>query len=275
MNTLLRLLRRYRNVLYFLLLECVALLLHTQFSYTQKARIGALMNGVEAYAEDRASAMRRYTDLEGENARLVEENIALRNAHERLRYMLSRQRITDSSANGQFCYHTAHVVNNTVSLPRNLFTIDRGRADGVHDGMGVLAYGNVVGIVVAVAPHYSKAISLLNKDLRISARLSRTGYFGSVGWDGVSYRTALLAEIPNHVDVRAGDTVVASGYSGIFPPGAPIGYVESVLVEGSDFKVAQVRLAVDFMRLEHVTVVENRQRNELDSLQANTQVHAE
>ena len=48
-----------------------------------------------------------------------------------------------------------------------------------------------------------------------------------------------------------------------------------VLVEGGDFKVAQVRLAVDFMRLEHVTVVENRQRNELDSLQANTQVHAE
>ena len=121
MNTLLRLLRRYRNVLYFLLLECVALLLHTQFSYTQKARIGALMNGVEAYAEDRASAMRRYTDLEGENARLVEENIALRNAHERLRYMLSRQRLTDSSADGQFCYHTAHVVNNTVSLPRTLF----------------------------------------------------------------------------------------------------------------------------------------------------------
>lgn len=69
MNTLLRLLRRYRNVLYFLLLECVALLLHTQFSYTQKARIGALMNGVEAYAEDRASAMRRYTDLEGEKDR--------------------------------------------------------------------------------------------------------------------------------------------------------------------------------------------------------------
>ena len=100
MNTLLRLLRRYRNVLYFLLLECVALLLHTQFSYTQKARIGALMNGVEAYAEDRASAMRRYTDLEGENARLVKENIALRNAHERLRYMLSRQRLTDSSASG-------------------------------------------------------------------------------------------------------------------------------------------------------------------------------
>ena len=131
------------------------------------------MNGVEAYAEDRASAMRRYTDLEGENARLVEENIALRNAHERLRYMLSRQRLTGSSADGQFCYHTAHVVNNTVSLPRNLFTIDRGRADGIHDGMGVLAYGNVVGIVVAVAPHYSKAISLLNKDLRISARLSR------------------------------------------------------------------------------------------------------
>ncbi len=41
--------------------------------------------------------------------------------------------------------------------------------------------------------------------------------------DGIDPSEALLEELPRHTVFEAGDTVVTSGFSAVFPPGLPVG----------------------------------------------------
>lgn len=277
MNNLLRLLKRFQHVLYFLLLEVVALTLYINYNYYQKAQASLVFRRVESYVEAWRSRTANYFRLEEENQRLVRENLELRNALENNRILLRHNPTAkiDSALTGRYTVRSARVISNTTARTHNFFTLDQGSKNGVTLQMPVLSEGNVAGIVVAVSPRFSIAISLLNTDLKVSAKLARTGYFGSLSWDGISHQTALLNEIPHHVEVRAGDSVVTSGYSNIFPAGIPIGLVESVENKGGDFSTLRIRLATDFKRIYYVTILQDNYRQELDSLQQQYEHHAE
>ncbi len=68
--------------------------------------------------------------------------------------------------------------------------------------MAVTGSEGVAGVIVGCSENYSVAISLLNLDFRLSARIKSNGYFGSLSWDGRNYRQATLNEIPQHVTGR-------------------------------------------------------------------------
>jgi len=84
-----------------------------------------------------------------------------------------------------------------------------------------------------------------------------------LSWDGKDYRYALLNEIPFHVKVSKGDTVVTSGYSSIFPEGIIIGVVKDFnFNQGNNFYNIYIQLSTDFMNLNHVNVVSNLYKDE-------------
>jgi rod shape-determining protein MreC len=57
-------------------------------------------------------------------------------------------------------------------------------------------------------------------------------------------------------DVRPGDSVVSSGFDGVFPKGIPIGTVSAVLGQGQDFfKEVRITPAVDVGKLEEVLII--------------------
>ena len=66
--------------------------------------------------------------------------------------------------------------------------------------MAVTNGKDAVGVVVGCSRNFSVAISLLNLDFRLSARIRSNGYFGSLSWDGRNYRYAVLNEIPQHIN---------------------------------------------------------------------------
>lgn len=270
MNNLIALLKRYQHILAFLLLEVVALTLHFSYGYERRAHFGLLFKRVEASIDAKSYELRHYMGLREENQRLVAENLELRNALEGAHIQLRRNpaAMPDSVLNDRYVHRSARVISNSVVRQQNYFTIDQGTDNGVRENMPVLTEGCVAGIIVATSPRYAIAISLLNTELKVSAKLTRTGYYGSLSWDGESYRTALLSEIPHHVEVLAGDTVVTSGYSNIFPAGVAIGRVERVEHQGGDFSTLRVRLETDFKRLHYVTVLEDKRRDEVTQLQA-------
>ena len=75
---------------------------------------------------------------------------------------------------------------------------------------------------------------------------------------GTGNRSDLLVfgNIPKEADVIKGDTVIASGYGGIYPKGTLIGTVKQVDVDKLGISLeALVKPAVDFTRLEEVFVV--------------------
>jgi rod shape-determining protein MreC len=161
------------------------------------------------------------------------------------------------------------VVNNSINQQHNFITLNKGRHDGVKPDMGVIANGQVVGLVTNVSENFSTVISILNSRWKISAKIKRNDYFGSLSWDGKDYRRVQLNEMPYHVPVQNGDTVVTTGYSSSFPEGLVIGTISDFSIgSGSNFYKIEVMLAADFKNLVIVGLVENKQLNEIKQLES-------
>jgi len=109
---------------------------------------------------------------------------------------------------------------------------------------------------------FSTVISLLNTNLRVSAKIKKNNAFGSLSWDGVDHQEAVLYEIPYHIDISKGDTIITSGFSTIYPEGILIGTIKNFEVEGGNFYVIRVKLSTDFKRLTYVNVVSNLRKGE-------------
>jgi len=271
MTSLLRFLKRFQHLAFFILLESIAIVVYLQSDYLLKARTGFWLKEAEAFVEEQLTALSSYMGLRAQNERLVAENLALRNELERRRIAVEflHDAKLDSVHTSQYRFYGGTVVSNSIIKQHNYFALNVGTKDGVIPNMPVLANGSVAGIVLTTSRHYSIVISLLNTDMRLSSKLKRTGYFGSLRWDGVNYQTALLSDIPHHVDVRKGDTVVTTGYSNIFPPDLFVGVVDNVEVKGGDFNIVRVKLGCDFKRMHYVTLIEDNRRHERDSIEQN------
>jgi rod shape-determining protein MreC len=167
----------------------------------------------------------------------------------------------------KYAYISARIISNSVNQQQNYLTLDKGSEDGIRPDMGIISAGGVAGIITNVSPSYSTGLSLLNTRWNVSAKLSKNNYFGSLVWDGKNYREALLNEIPFHVDVAVGDTIVTSGFSSFFPEGITLGTVESFAKPGGDsFYTIRVKLSVDFKSLSYVEVIENNKKAEIDAI---------
>ena len=170
---------------------------------------------------------------------------------------------TDSLGKLKYRFITASVLKNSINSKNNFMTLDVGEAEGVHPDMAVVSASGAVGIVVNTSEHFSLAISLLNNKVGISAKLKNSNFYGKLNWTGEDYHTAILHEIPNHVILNVGDTVVTSGYSAIFPPGIPVAVIDSFERNSDDnFYSIKVKFTTDLKCLANVFVIENLMQDE-------------
>ena len=270
MKEIIKLILKYHFTIIFILLEIVSFSLIIRHNEYQRAifseSASILFGNISAIATD----VKNYFRLKETNESLANENILLKNRLEQ--YELSR----DTIVQGTFMqdsipvyeYIGAKLVNATFNRTKNYLTLDRGLKNGIWKEMGVCSPDGIVGLVQDLSGHFAIVIPLINVDSRISAKIKKNSYYGSLQWDGVDYRYSYLNDIPYHVEVNEGDTIVTSGLSKIFPEGITVGYVESVDKETANFLKIKVRLAVDFKRLDYVYVILNNKKNEQTGLEA-------
>jgi len=271
MQNLLRFLLKYHFTLLFVLLEALAILLLLQNNNYQNTRFVEFSRNVKGAFYEQSMQVEQYLRLREKNQQLIEENEKLRNyiaANLQTEHDTFRRKV-DSALNQQYSYLSARVINNSVNKQHNYITLDKGAHDGVEPEMGVISSRGVVGVIRGVSEHFSTAISLLNSELRISAKLSGGGYYGPLNWSGRDYRYARLADIPLHATLSMGDTVTTSGYSAIFPEGILIGFVDGYQEKGGRFYEVDVELSTDFKRLNNVYIVKNLLSEEQDQLENN------
>ena len=219
-----------------------------------------------------SSEVTDYFGLLSVNQRLQESNAKLENEVLNLRNQLAQYRVLAQDTAGtmhtnRFGYIGASVINNSVRHPRNHFTIDRGSADGVKPGMGVVDQSGVVGIVDVTGKNTARVISLLNQSQHFSAKVKDSPYVGSLTWRGEDPSVAFLEEVPRHAKFHVGDTVVTSGFSTTFPEGIDIGTIMGKVKTTDDtFLVLKVRLASNFKTLGTVRVIKDALKQELDSI---------
>ena len=269
MRSLLNFLLRFKTLILFLILEAVALvMISSSHNYHQTIAYGAARS-ITGFVAKKIDKGENYFRLKKINDELLAENLTLRR---RLEQLSSSQAdtiitVTDSLSGETYTYMNARVINNSINKQKNFITLDKGSKNGVVNGMGVASSTGVAGIVVGVSRNYSVAMSLLNSDFRLSASIERNNYFGSLTWDGGSYRYARLSEIPHHVSIREGDTVVTSGYSAIFPAGLMAGTLTGEQTKGGDFISLKVLLSTDFKKLTNVYIIGNLKREEQQQIE--------
>lgn len=249
----------------FLLLEVVGLVLLFKYNSYQGSAWFSTANAVTGKAYEIDSEVEAYFSLKDLNTELTKRNIYLEQQVESLgnkllatkadSAMAKQKQIAQLSA---YRLISAKVVSNTVNKRDNFITIDRGRVDGVKDGMGVVSGTGVVGIVYLTSDHYSVVIPILSSKSSISCSLQGRGYFGYLHWTGGSPRYAWLDDVPRHATFRLYDKVVTNGYSAVFPSGVLVGKVLHVYnsPDGLAYRV-QVELVTDFAKLRDVCVIDN------------------
>ena len=272
MRSLIRFFQRHHLLFIFLILEGMAGFLLLRNNYIQRIAFVRATNAVSGNIYEQIGNWRDYLRLREQNRQLQEENTKLRSMLPDAFYAADTSRFfyAGSGKRRQYAYLPAKVINNSVNRQYNLITLNRGRNEGVAADMAVIGPEGIVGIVDGVSEHFATVMPVINRNFRVSAKFRKNNHFGSLSWDGRSYRYATLNEIPLHVPVSKGDTLVVSGFSDSFPEGIPIGVVDTVEKKDGSFYTISVLLATDFRKLYFVTVVEDMMKTEKQNLEQQT-----
>ena len=274
MRSLLRLLIKNYPFLLFLVLEVISVVFMLNYNSYQRAGFLNSSNAVSAGVYNSYSSVMQYFHLAKVNSQLTEENGALREKIDRYEALLQDSVKNLTGTDTSFVYIPARVINNSVNKQQNYITLNKGAKDGIKPDQGIISADGegIVGIITNVSESYSMGLSVLNPRWSISAKLKKSGFFGSLVWPGDDHRKAELNEIPFHVDLEAGDTIVTSGYSSVFPEGVLIGTIDALTrPAGENYYKIEVLLSTNFKSISHVLVIDNTKNEELQNLKKTTQ----
>ncbi|MFA4901211.1 MAG: rod shape-determining protein MreC [Desulfobaccales bacterium] len=148
----------------------------------------------------------------------------------------------------------ARVIAYDPSLWSRSAIIDQGKAQGVKEGLPVLAPQGIAGRIVEVYPQYSKVMLIVDRKSGADAMVQRTRARGVL--KGKGGNRCSLEYVPKNADVQVGDLVLASGLVGLYPKGLVFGKVTAANKKNPGvFQEIEVTPNVDLSTLEEVLVV--------------------
>jgi len=193
-----------------------------------------------------------YRDLQQRHIKAqieINKSRTLTNENKRLRNLLGFK------AEREFDVIPANVLSDVGSYTMNSLTVDQGSDDGVSLLAGVVdAQAQLVGKIVAVSPHTALVQLVSDKNFRVSVREMRSRDVGILSY---TLKTGyVIQDVPKNAEVIAGDSVVTSGFSDIFPEHIFVGWVSAITPVVEDYvKSVRVDLATDFNRIEEVFIL--------------------
>jgi len=271
MRNLLIFITKYNAFFLFLVFEIASLVIYIKYNSFQKATFINSTSKVTGTLYTQINGLKDYLSLKEVNDQLAKENASLRNQLRSSFYKdtSAKHQVTDTNYKQQYTFIEAKVINNSTNRSNNYITIDRGSRQGVAKGMGVICSSGLVGKVVFVGEHLSVVQSLLHKDSRFSAMLANNKELGYIEWsDDLDPHKGILKDVSNNAQPKLGEAVVTSEYS-LFPAGIPIGKISNLHTRQGGYTLnMEVRLAVDFSKLQYVNVVVNKLAQEQAGLEA-------
>jgi rod shape-determining protein MreC len=148
----------------------------------------------------------------------------------------------------------ARVIAYDPTLWSRSAIINQGKAQGVQEGLPVLAPQGIVGRIVVVYPEYSKVMLIVDRKSGADAMVQRTRIRGML--KGKGGNRCSLEFVPKSADVQVGDLVLASGLVGLYPKGLVFGKVTAANKKNPGvFQEIEVTPNVDLSTLEEVLVV--------------------
>jgi len=229
-------------------------------------------NYYAAKALSTSNSISEYSKLSEVNTELASENSRLNSIIATLQARQLDKSIVnyraDSNVANRFKFVVAKVAALSIAQFNNYITIDKGLADGLAPGMGVISATGVVGKIKSCSEHYSVVISILHSEYSVSAKLKSNNEIGSVKWKGINPDFVEMTEVSRYKTVKIKDTVVTSDFNYVFPPNITIGFVKKVGVKPDQtFHEINVQLATNFHTLAYVYVINNKLLGEQKALE--------
>jgi rod shape-determining protein MreC len=262
--------QKFKYLLFFLLLEAIALFFTFNNLNFHKSKYINSANRITGSLNTSLSNFFEYIELKSKNELLSEENTKLRNQLERNRLLSSKDStvIDNAKYNQKYTFTQAKIINNNYSKQFNFLTINKGKSAKIDSEMAVINSLGIIGITENTSENYTRVQSILNKNSKINARLKgNSTYFGTLKWNSNDYNTVQLHDIPRQAPLKIGDTVETGGKSTIFPEGIPIGSISKINQGNTANSELEVQLFNDMSNLRNVYIIKNLHKIEIQSLE--------
>ena len=267
--TLIGILSRLKTVAVFIVLETLALAIVSNKSVFQRSCAVQLSMESSAFIYSKINNIYSYFALGAANKELSAYNAQLQNRIEQLQNAIGKQTEPIDSAyyDSYITFIPAKVINKSIDNIDNYFVLDRGRKDGVKEGFGVVSNGKVVGVVQYVSENFSAVLLVASAKMKLSGKIKKDNQLCTVICSPKTIGKGEIYDIPHHVGVAVGDTILTSGFSSIFPSDYIIGTVTGIKNNvASASNDLSIRYAIDFMRINYVDIVDFRNIDEINEI---------
>lgn len=212
---------------------------------------------------EQAEVLKENEKLKREMASLLEDNARLSLLDAENKKLSALLRIDQKYP--QFDSFGVNIIAKNPGSWYDIFTLDKGKKDGVGANMVLTAPEGLVGKVLESGTTYAKGQSILDSRSSVPAKSLRTGDLGVVKGDYTLMNDGLckMEYIDSEAEIMAGDEIVTSHLSDIYPPGLTIGKVKEVQNDPSGLtKYAIIEPAVDMKHLDTLLVIDKTKTKE-------------
>lgn len=148
----------------------------------------------------------------------------------------------------------ARVIGRSADSWSASLIIDKGRFNGIRQGMAAVTFLGLVGRISEAQEFTSKVMLITDPNIGISAIDQRSRQEGLVS--GTLGSNLIMRYLPEEPDIKINDTVITSGLNSAYPKGSFIGTVVAIGKEFSGLSsYAIIKPAVNLSDIEEVLII--------------------
>ena len=149
--------------------------------------------------------------------------------------------------------YPAEIIKPTIRGRAQIITVNKGKKDGIRQGMPVVNRLGLVGQIYSTYDQTSEVVPLLSKKFAVNA-LQDNGKNHVIIYGDTEF--LVIPFFPASIEVSPGDTFVTSGLDKVYPSGINIGKVVDVSTEDKQFNKILLEPATFSSQFSLITILD-------------------
>ena len=149
--------------------------------------------------------------------------------------------------------YPAEIISPTIRGRTQIVTVNKGKKDGIRQGMPVVNRLGLVGQIYSTYDQTSEVVPLLSKKFAVNA-LQDNGQNHVIIYGDTEF--LVIPFFPASIDVSPGDVFVTSGLDKVYPSGINIGKVVDVSSEDKQFNKILLKPATFSSQFSLITILD-------------------
>ena len=216
-------------------------------------QISQFSSNIKMNLKSRVELEKNLLKLSKEN-RLLKEKIKVFKVLEDENLKLKKFLSIDSKTSYKKIF--AKVIGGSNSLYQSIIIIDKGKSSNIKNGLGVVNYEGIVGIVIKTFSTSSKVLLVTDPRFKVDVELLISHEHGILVGNN---KNCLVKYLPINKNYKIGDLVVTSGFNGVFPRGIPVGHIKEI-TDNNLYKTAIIEPFLKKYSLDFVSIIKDNNR---------------